>query len=57
MSGLLVKEFSVLKRYGRQYVILFIFFAAFSFYLKSPTYMQSMLTMVLAMLTFTGMIL
>lgn len=55
MSGLLVKEFSVLKRYGRQYVILFIFFAAFSFYLKSPTYMQSMLTMVLAMLTFTGM--
>ena len=24
MSGLLVKEFSVLKRYGRQYVILFI---------------------------------
>lgn len=54
MSGLLVKELSVIRRYARQYVLIIVFFFGFSFYLKSPTYMQSMLTMVLAMLTLTG---
>ena len=55
MSGLLVKEFYTLRRYLKQYVILFIFFAVLSVYMDSAIYFQAMATMSMCMLVFTGM--
>lgn len=55
MSGLLVKEYYTLRRYLKQYVILFVFFGAISFYLDSAIYFQAMVTMSICMLAFTGM--
>ena len=55
MSGLLAKEYYVLRRYMRQYVFLFIFFGALSIYMNSVTYFQAMVTMSMSMLIFTGM--
>lgn len=55
MSGLLIKEYFTLRRYVKQYVLLFIFFGALSIYMESMTYFQCMVTMSMCMLIFTGM--
>ena len=55
MSGLLVKEYYILRRYMKQYVILFIFFGVLSVYQDSAVYFQAMVTMSMCMLVFTGM--
>lgn len=55
MSGLLVKEYFTLRRYVKQYVLLFIFFGALSIYMESMIYFQCMVTMSMCMLIFTGM--
>ena len=54
MTGLLYKEFYTLKRYLKQYSTILIMFALISVYMKSVIYLQSMLSMSLGMLTFTG---
>lgn len=54
MTGLLYKEFYTLKRCLKQYSTILIMFALISVYMKSVVYLQSMLTMSLGMLTFTG---
>lgn len=55
MSGLLVKEYYTLRRYLKQYILLFIFFGVVSVYLDSAIYFQAMVTMSMCMLVFTGM--
>ena len=55
MSGLLVKEYYTLRRYIKQYILLFIFFGALSVYMDSVIYFQAMVTMSMCMLVFTGM--
>lgn len=55
MSGLLVKEYYTLRRYLKQYILLFIFFGVLSVYLDSAIYFQAMVTMSMCMLVFTGM--
>lgn len=55
MSGLLVKEYYTLRRYLKQYILLFIFFGALSVYMDSVVYFQAMITMSMCMLVFTGM--
>lgn len=55
MSGLLVKEYYTLRRYLKQYILLFILFGALSVYLDSAIYFQAMVTMSMCMLVFTGM--
>lgn len=55
MSGLLVKEYYTLRRYAKQYALLFVFFGALSIYMESLTYFQCMVTMSMSMLIFTGM--
>ena len=54
MTGLLYKEFYTLKRYLKQYITILIMFTLISVYMKSVIYLQSMLSMSLGMLTFTG---
>ena len=54
MTGLLYKEFYTLKRYLKQYSTILIMFTLISVYMKSVIYLQSMLSMSLGMLTFTG---
>ena len=55
MSGLLVKEYYTLRRFLKQYILLFIFFGVLSVYLDSAIYFQAMVTMSMCMLVFTGM--
>lgn len=55
MSGLLVKEYYTLRRYVKQYILLYIFFGVISIYMESLTYFQAMVTMSMSMLIFTGM--
>lgn len=55
MGGLLVKEYYTLRRYLKQYIVLFIFFGVLSIYLDSAIYFQAMVTMSMCMLVFTGM--
>ena len=56
MGGLLAKEYYTLRRYFKQYIILFIFFGVLSIYImESVIYFQAMVTMSMSMLVFTGM--
>ena len=55
MVGLLYKEFYTLKRYLRSYSVVFFVFLLESISMKSPMYLQSMLSMCLGMLVLTGM--
>lgn len=55
MSGLLVKEYYTLRRYFKQYILLYIFFGVISIYMESLIYFQAMVTMSMSMLIFTGM--
>lgn len=55
MSGLLVKEYYILRRHLKQYVLLIIFFGALSIFMDSVIYFQAMTTMSFCMLVFTGM--
>ena len=55
MGGLLAKEYYTLRRYFKQYIILFIFFGVLSIYImESVIYFQAMVTMSMSMLVFTG---
>ena len=55
MNGLLLKEYHTLKRYIMSYGFAFLLFLVLSIYMRSAVYLQSMLTMSLGMLAFTGM--
>lgn len=58
MSGLLVKEYYTLRRYFKQYILLYIFFGVISIYMESLIYFQGDgIIMSMSMLIFTRYVL
>lgn len=55
MIGLLLKDIYVLKKYLKQIGFTFIFFMAFTVYLKSPYYLIGMMVMMSTMMIITSM--